>query len=149
MEKTQKYKQTVIPEVSMGKWKELHKGEASDKMLNHYRTHYVGKRVINQHLGIAVEFNMKGAGKTTKGGPIYHEKKCLIEILDKMIEYAEYSNWGDRKESDPPHVIGYFNFKVKVKIDGKQEHVHLVVRLTKDGKFHYTYEVNVKKEKSR
>jgi len=144
-----KYKQIIIPEASMGEWEKLHKGEASRKMFEYYRTQYVGKRIINQHLGIVVEFNMKGAGKTAKGGPIYHEKKCLIEILDKMVEHAEYNNWGDRKITDPPHVIGYFNFKVKVKIDGKQEHVHLVVRLTNDGKFHYAYEVNVRKQKSR
>jgi len=142
--KTKKYKQTIIPEVSIGEWETLPVYHSRKKMFDHYRNHYVGRCVKNQHLGISVEFDIVGARKTSQGGSIYPKKKCLIEILDKMIEYAEYSNWGDRKENDPPHIIGYLNFNVKVKIDDSLEHIHLVVRVTNDGKFHYYMEVNKK-----
>jgi len=137
-----KYKQTIVPEVSVGDWGKLPVFQSRKRMFDYYRNNYVGKYVKNQHLGITVEFDVVGGRKTTHGGSIYPKKKCLIEILDKTIEYAEYSNWGERKETDPPHVIGYLNFKVKIKIDQQIEHIHLVIRLTNDGKFHYYMEVN-------
>ena len=138
-----KYKQTVIPEVSTANWKTKTYSEARKKVMDYYRTHYLnGKKVTNQHLGITVEFDPDGADKTSRGGAIYLKKKCLVEVLSEMIQYAEYSNWGDRKAKDKPSVIGFLNFKVKVKIDEKIENIHLVIRVTNDGKFHYTMEVN-------
>ena len=142
MKHTKKYKQTVIPEVSIGDWENLPAYHSRKKMFDFYRSHYVGTSVKNQHLGIIIEFDVVGARKTSHGGSVYPKKKCLVEVLDKMIEHAEYSNWGERKATDPPHIIGYLNFNVKVKIDETIEHIHLVIRLTNDGKFHYYMEVN-------
>ncbi|MCL2414997.1 MAG: hypothetical protein FWC94_07120 [Bacteroidales bacterium] len=144
MEKSKPYKQTVIPEVSTENWKNMPIKAFHEKVSNYYRMHYQGKcRIINQHLGIAVEFDRSGANKTSHGGHLYAKKACLLEVLDKVIRYAEYSNWGERKITDSPTVIGYLNFKVKVKIDGKIEHVHLIIRVTNNGKFHYSMEVNI------
>jgi hypothetical protein len=51
---------------------------------------------------------------------------------------------GGRKPTDGNFVIGYLNFKAKVRIDGKLEHVHLIIRVRNTGKFHYSMEVNKK-----
>jgi hypothetical protein len=63
---------------------------------------------------------------------------------NQLIRYAKYNNWGDRKPKDDDFVIGYLNFKVKCRINGKLEHIHLVVRLRNTGEFHYVLEVNKK-----
>ena len=144
MKYTKKYKQTIIPEVSTDYWEQFMPTMARKKMFEFYNTHYFQKkRVINQHLGIAVEFDATGGRKTCFGSGVYPKKKCLIEVLDKMIRYAEYSNFGERKPKDPANVIGYLNFNVKVRIDGKIEYIHLIIRMTNNGKFHYSMEVNV------
>jgi len=137
-----KYKQIVIPEVSTKEWITLSASDVREKLNNEYRTRYIGKKVINQCLGITVEFESTGARKTAHGSAIYSKKACLVGVLDQLIRYAEYSNWGDRKPQDIARVIGYLNFKVKVRIDGKMEYVHLVIRVCNDGRFHYAMEVN-------
>ncbi|MDR1406335.1 MAG: hypothetical protein LBI89_03940 [Prevotellaceae bacterium] len=139
-----KYRQTVIPEASTKAWSGLSKYATQKKVFDYYKANYLlnGKHVINQDLGISVAFERKGAEKTSFGGFIYSKKACLVEILDKVIRYAEYSNWGDRKPQDIPTVLGYLNFKVKVRIDGIMEHVHLVIRVNNSGKFHYSMDIN-------
>lgn len=137
-----KYKQSVIPEAFTEEWVKLTKQEVRKKLYDEYRTRCYGKKVINQSLGITVEFEHEGARKASYGSAIYSKKACLVSVLDRLVRYAEYSNWGDRKTKDDPHVIGYLNFKAKVKVDGKVEHVHLVIRVRNTGKFHYAMEVN-------
>jgi len=139
-----KYKQTIIPEVSTKNWTGFSAKETRAKMFDYYQTHYTGKRrVINQDLGITVEFERAGSKKTAYGGSIYPQKACLVEVLDKLIRYAEYNNFGCRKEKDERWVVGYLNFKVKVYIDEQLVHLHLVIRLRNTGKFHYSLEVNI------
>ena len=94
-------------------------------------------------MNIPVSFDRIGAKKTGFGGSIYPKKACLVEILDKLIRYAEYNNWGDRKDKDDIRVIGYMNFKVKAFIDGKMEYVHLYITVRNNGSFHYSLEVNI------
>jgi hypothetical protein len=132
-----KYKQTIIPEIFTAEWLKLTAPELRNNVYNEYRTRYYGKKVVNQSLGISVEFEAEGARKTSHGSGIYSKKACLITVLDQLIRYAEYSNWGDRKTTDANYVIGYLNFNAKVRIDGKLEHVHLVVRVRNTGKCHY------------
>jgi hypothetical protein len=142
-----KYKQTIIPEVSTKDWATLTSQELRNKLFETYRACYYGQEVVNLSLGITVEFEHEGARKTSHGSATYSKKACLVTVLDELIKYAEYNNWGDRKAKDPPYVIGYLNFKAKVRIDGKLEHVHLIIRVRNTGKFHYSMEVN--KIKSR
>jgi hypothetical protein len=59
-----------------------------------------------------------------------------------MIENAEYSNMGQRKESDKGNVLGYLNFKAKAKIDGKIYHFRIAVKLKTDMKAYYNHTVN-------
>lgn len=140
-----KYKQVVIPEASTTDWATLTSKEVRLRLYNEYRSRYYGKKVVNLSLGITVEFEHSGAKKMSKGAAIYSKKACLVAVLDQLIKYAEYSNWGDRKSHDNQSVIGYLNFKAKMKIDEKMEGVHLVVRVQNNGKFHYDLEVNRKK----
>ena len=142
-----KYKQTVIPETSTKGWEKLTTQEVREKLYDEYRAHCYGKKVINQSLGITIEFEHGGARKTSYGGAVYSKKACIVNVLDKLARYAEYSNWGDRKATDAPHVIGYLNFKAKVKIDEKLEYVHLVIRVRNTGKFHYSMEINKMKNR--
>jgi hypothetical protein len=138
-----KYKQNIIPEVSTKEWSGLSRYATQRKVFDYYKIHYLNnKHVINKHLGITVGFERKGAEKTSFGGYMYPKKACLVEILDKLIRHAEYSNWGDRKPQDLPTILGYLNFKVKVRIDGKIEQIHLVIRVNTSGKFHYSMDVN-------
>ena len=140
-----KYKQTIIPEAFTKEWSGLGKYATQKKVFEYYKTHYLnGKHVINQHLGITIEFERKGAEKTSFGGYVYPKKACLVTILDKLIRYSTYNNWGDRKPQDIPTILGYLNFKVKVRIDGIIEDVHLVIRVNTCGKFHYSLDVNKK-----
>ena len=139
-----KYKQTVIPEASTNEWKHLSVKDMRKRMLDEYQKRHKGKNVVNQHLGITINFQTFGAKKTSRGAAAYSKKACLISVLDKLVRYAEYSNWGERKSTGPSSVVGFLNFKAKVKIDGKLEHIHLAVCLRNDGKFHYSMEVNKK-----
>ena len=111
------------------------------KMFDYYKGHYTGKKVVNKDIGIAVEFERAGSKKTSYGGSLYPKKACLVEVLDQLIRYAKYSKWGERKATDPDYVIGFLNFKVKVRINGVLEYVHLVIRVRNTGKFHYSLEV--------
>ena len=145
---SQKYKQIIIPEVSTEKWENLSLRDVQKKMAEHYRAKYPNTRTVkNQHLGIKIGFESDGLGKTCRGGSNYPTKNCLVEILDKLIRYAEFNNFGNRKPKDKPNVLGYLNFKAKAKINGKIEHIRLTIRITKrnEGRFtfHYSMSVNI------
>ena len=73
--------------------------------------------------------------------PLQKSFKCL----ERLIEVAEYNNLGRRKDTDKETVLGYLNFKAKVKIDTKVENVRISVLLKKNGKAYYNHEVNIKK----
>jgi len=66
--------------------------------------------------------------------------------LDKMIQSAVYSNFGEPTEKDPPGVLGFLNFKVKVNIENKEHLFRVVVRMTKEGKFFYDHAVKIIKK---
>jgi hypothetical protein len=139
-----KYKQTVIPEVSTKEWSGMSAFETRKKVFNFYKSHYLNnKNIRNKSLNILVSFDRVGAKKTSFGGHVYPKKACLIEVLNELIRYAEYNNFGERKPTDASNVVGFLNFKAKVCIDGKIEHAHLVITLRNDGSFHYSMEVNV------
>ena len=139
-----KYKQQIIPMVSTESWKQLTKKELIEHAYELYLSKLSGVEVINEDLGITVKFEKWSAKKTTKGSALYSKKAAIIEVLDDLVRYAEFSNWGNRKDNDITSVIGYFNMKVMVKIDGILEHIHLVIQVKNNGKFHYTMEVNKK-----
>ena len=137
-----KYIQKEIPEAFTTDYINLPIDELRKKAFEEYRNLHFGKEVINEDLKIKVKFEREGGRKTSYGSAAYSKKVCLIPVLDQLIRYAKYNNWGERKEKDDEFVIGYLNFKVKCRIDGKLEHIHLVVRVRNTGEFHYVMEIN-------
>ena len=138
-----KYKQTVIPATTSEGFADKDVKQLRRKVYDYYKQNIIKKEVVNIDLGITIQFIRAGGNKVAYGGNIYTKKACAIQILPLLIKYAKYSNWGDRKNSDNPTVVGYFNFKVKARIDNKIEYFHLVIQLRNNGKFYYTHEVNI------
>ena len=123
-------------------WKDKSKDELRELVYDYVKTHLKGMKVINQDLEIKVIISVKGGRKTSHGGAMYHKKAESIRALPEIIKIAKYNNFGQRKDTDSKAVIGYFNFKSKFYLDDVLEHIHLTVRLQKDGKFHYNLEIN-------
>jgi len=132
-----KYKQTVIPSVTIEAYTDL-----STYIRNHYLEHLQGKTVINQHLQMPIFFGAVGKSELSYGRALYAKKAAVVQRLETLMEVAEYSNFGERKPTDKPSVHGYFNFKAKVFIDGKLEHVRVSV-LFKNNKAYYNHEINI------
>ena len=139
--KKNKYKQTIIPSVNIEAYENL-----SSYIRNYYSEHLQGKTIINQHLQIPVFFGTIGKNELSYGGAIYAKKAAIIQCLETLVEVAEYNNFGERKLTDKPSVHGYFNFKAKVFINGKLEHVRISV-LFKNNKAYYNHEINIIKQK--
>ncbi len=143
-----KYKQKFIPTINSS-WNENSATVLRKIVLKWYRSNLSGKKVINQCLGIPIIFSSSGGNKLAMGGSIYLYKAELVRALPLIIEHATYCNWGERKVKDSPMVIGYLNFKCKVKIDNKFKHLRIAVRLQKDGRLYCNHEVNIIKQKNR
>ena len=136
-----KYKQTTIPSVNIEVYENL-----SAYIRNHYHKHLQGKTVVNQHLQMPVFFGAVGKSELSYGRALYAKKAAVIQCLETLMEVAEYNNFGERKPTDKPSVHGYFNFKAKVFIGGKLEHVRISV-LFKNNKAYYNHEINIIKQK--
>lgn len=87
-------------------------------------------------------FKRRGRKKTAFGSSISKRKAAVVKILKEVLYSAVYTNWGDRKIDDPEDVIGYFNFKCNILIDGKMSLFLLNVQLCNVDKnrycFHYS-----------
>jgi len=138
-----KYKQTEIPSVTITDKKNLVK-----VIKDFYNKNLQGKSVINKDLGITIHFKSAGKGELSYGRALHAKKVAVIKCLETLMEVAEYNNFGKRKDKDNETVLGYLNFKAKVKIDNKMENVRISVLLKKNGKAYYNHEVNVKKQTS-
>ena len=135
-----KYKQTEIPNVTITDRKDLAK-----VIKDFYNKNLQGKSVINRDLGIIIHFTSAGKSELAYGRALHAKKAAVIKCLAKLIEEAEYNNFGERKETDKNNVVGYLNFKAKVKIDKIVENVRITVLLKKDGRAYYNHEINIKK----
>jgi len=140
MMKTKKYKQTEIPCVSI-----VRKGDLAQYVKQYYKKNLQGKTVINKHLNVRILFTSLGQGKVAYGGRKTMKKAAIIQCLDKLMEIAEYNNFGVRKPTDPQSVLGYLNFKAKIKINGIVEYVRITVLIKKNGKMYYNHEINLVK----
>ena len=141
MKKEKKYKQTEIPSVNIEIYENL-----SMYIRDYYADHLQGKTVTNQHLQMPIFFGSMGKNELSHGRALYAKKAAIIQCLEILMKVAEYNNFGERKPTDKPSVHGYFNFKAKVFIDGKLEHVRISV-LFKNNKAYYNHEVNIIKQK--
>jgi hypothetical protein len=135
-----KYKQTFIPCVKTGVIK-----NNPIAVKEYYAANLQGKSVVNKHLGFRIYFTSWGKGKLSLGS-VHTKKVAVLQCLSKLLEVAEFNNFGNRKEKDSMAVLGYLNFKAKVKIDGKTENVRIAVIIKTDGKIYYSHEINKKIE---
>ena len=100
--------------------------------------------IINESLKIPIILsNSTGGRKVSFGGSVYNKKAETVRIINKLLKYAEYNNFGEAKLTDKKYVIGYLNFKAKFKLDNKTENVRIAVQMRKDGKFYYNHEINI------
>lgn len=133
------YRQKIIPNTSVNSLLNFNKSDLQKFIRTYYHEKFQNKiKVINEDLNIIIEFIGEGKRKSAYGGAMNIKKAAAILILDQLLTFAKYSNWGERKQTDKKTVIGYLNFKVKLKIDGIRKHFALNVQLRNDGKFHYS-----------
>ncbi len=139
-----KYKQHIIPSVTTDTHTNLAK-----YIKEYYAANLQGKCVVNLHLGIKIHFTSLGKSELAYGRALHAKKAAIVKCLPDLLRYAEYNNFGIRKETDASNILGYLNFKAKVKINKKTECVRLTVLLKKDGTAvyypFYHCEVNTKK----
>lgn len=112
-------------------------------LLRFYKENLQGKVVVNKDTGLPIHF--VSGRKTIYGEALYLKKLPIIEVLDVLLEYGTYNNFGQRKENDPKNLIGFYNFKAYAYIDGQKECIRLAVRAMADGAFYYNLEVNKRK----
>lgn len=125
-------------------WEGYSKDELRGLVKEFYRTNLQGKSVLNKDRHILVQFTSDGLGKLYRGSTINAVKASAIKILDKIVEQAIYSNFGERKSTDKLNVIGFLNFKSKAIIGGKLYHFRISIKFKTDGKAYYSHTINEK-----
>lgn len=135
-----KYRQTIIPSVEIKEYKNLRQYVKTE-----YTANVQGKTVRNRHTGLTIYFGSDGKAELSSGRAIYAKKAALVQCLPILMEVAEYNNFGTRKDKDEANILGYANFKAKVKINQKIEHVRITIRIKTNGKGYYCHEINIKK----
>jgi len=133
-----KKKQIEVPQTYTSCFVGMSKKELREWSKSYYSNSFIGKKVKNRDLEIEISFKRLGNKKTSYGAAIYPKKAAAIMILDKMLEQAVHTNWGERKESDPINVIAYCNFKCKILIDNELCFFAINVQICNDGSFHYS-----------
>ena len=137
------YRQTTIPETNTENLIDKSRDELRKFIRSYYHVTFQNKVTVkNLDLGITIGFIGEGKKKTAYGAAMYQKKAAAIMILDQLLIHAKFTNWGNRKETDKPEVLGYLNFKVKLKIDGKLIHFAINVEVRNNGKFHYSLDEN-------
>ena len=141
----------AVPEVSTERFKQMSVPELREYTLEYYLENYGGKSIsknLFKEDNIQIEFFNTAGKKLQK--PIYKEKVAVLEHLESLIKNSTYNNWGNRKESSPPNIIGYLNFKAKVTIDGEKRHVRISIAVDRDRKFRFkTFEVGANPKKKK
>jgi hypothetical protein len=139
-----KYKQKIIPSIIVPNYINRSKiSELKKYAKDYYKKNLQGKVIKNECLGHTISLSGQGIRKLTQGSVLYTKKVAVIYMLSDVLKYAEYSNFGQRKSNDPIELIGYYNFKCKVKINNKIEHIRIATMLYKDGRIYFGHEVNL------
>lgn len=133
-----KYKQKLIPLTSLF----ADDKKLSDQIKDYYKTNLQGKFVVNEDTGITIVFTSDGLGKAISNRRIGKYNAAAMKVINQMLKVAEYSNFGERKPTDKKDIIGYLNFKAKVKIDGQIMYFRIAVKLRNDMKAYYNHTVN-------
>ena len=118
------------------------KDELREQVRNFYKKELQGKSVLNQDRHILIQFTSDGLGKLYRGSTVNVVKASAVKILDKMIEQAIYSNFGERKATDKQNVVGFLNFKSKAIIGEQLYHFRISIKFKTDGKAYYSHTIN-------
>ncbi|WP_329804975.1 zincin-like metallopeptidase domain-containing protein [Flavobacterium facile] len=132
-------------DITTDKFSKMTVSELRKFTLDYYNENLKGKKVaIKKHLKEVVFF--RGAGRKMLQ-PMYSEKVAVIEHLEDLIKNSTYNNWGKRKQTDNPTILGYLNFKSKITIDGIKRHIRISVILDNNRKTSLkTFEVGYNKK---
>ena len=93
----------------------------------YYNENFKGKKVAIKNILHSVEFVGKVAKKLKY--PMYSAKAAVVENLEEIIKNSTYNNFGKRKMTDSPDVLGYLNFNSKIYIDGIKKNVRISIIL--------------------
>ena len=141
--RVEKYRQRYIPEVKTPEEWEIAPSPKLRKMVSdYYKEHIQGKSVTNLEKGFTIVLSGQGRQKITKGSAMYPAKAAVVLILLKLIEIAEYSNFGERKQNDPHELMGYLNFKAKCIIDGEVKVIRIACMIYSATRIYYNHEIN-------
>ncbi len=133
-----KYKQSTIP---TAKLQDLSQKELKIWLKKTYKAKLQGKSIVNKDIGIEIKFTSDGLGKISTNRRIGVLNASVVSVLDKALRNAEYNNFGDRKKTDKENVLGYLNFKVKIKVDDKVQMFRIAVKLKTDMKAYYNHNI--------
>jgi Large polyvalent protein-associated domain 3 len=125
-------------------WENYSKDELRELVRDFYKKNLQGKLVLNKDRHLIIQFTSDGLGKLYRGSTINPLKASAIKVLAEMIEIAEYSNFGGRKETDKQNVIGFLNFKSKAIIGNTLYHFRISIKFKTDGKAYYSHTINEK-----
>ncbi len=139
------YKQKTIPVVDDKQFAGMKLGKLKEYVKIYFNDNLRNMSVINQHKGISVKFSRKGFDHLIHARNVGYVKLKAVIVLKEMVENAVYLNFKDKDEDDTKDILGYFNFKSKVKVESKIQTFRIVIRLTKSGKFYYDHAVKVRK----
>ena len=138
------YKQKVIPEIltNSAVFKNQIRAKLNVFAEAYYHKNIKGKSVLNVCSNHVIHFYAGGGKKIVYGSALYPYKAMVLVKLLEAMKYATLNNFGLRKEKDSPSVLGYLNYKVKVRIDGEIKNFRISCILNKDGKVFYNHEMN-------
>lgn len=139
-----KYKQKYTPIAKDSLFKDKKLGELKEFIKDYFNKNLRGKSVKNLHKGVTVKISRTGLNHLLYARNIGYVKIKAVVVLDKMLKHAEYTNFKEKDENDSKDILGYLNFKCKVKIENKIQLFRLVVRLTTAGNFYYDHAVKIK-----
>lgn len=117
--------------INTEKFKKMRRAKLRTFTLRYYMEHLKGKKVaIEKFVKVEVLLTARAGRKIAQGGIMYAAKAAAIPHLEVLIANSTYNNWGKAKETDPPYVLGFLNFKTKIVVDGVERHVRIAIMVT-------------------
>ncbi len=115
-----KYKQKVIPIVDDSLFVEMPLGKLKNYISDYFNKEIRNQNVKNIHKGLTISITKSGLRHLLFARHIGFVKLKVVMALKEMLIYAVYCNFHEPDADDGKEIIGYFNFKCKVKVEGKK-----------------------------
>lgn len=139
------YKQPSVPVVDDKQFEGMALGKIKTYVSDFFDKNLRDTQVKNLHKGITIDMRKAGLRHVIHARNPGYVKMKAVMVVKEMLRNAVYCNFGEPDANDAANVMGYFNFKCKVNVEGKDHVFRIVVRLTTDGKFYYDHAVKVVK----